>query len=113
MLLNLQTKILRVMLRRACSQLVLFLKILTSSLLWWKMFQLESNASAFFLICTYVYLCTLIIIPYVNFIFVLSGLLQMAALVMTVHLEVTGKGSEDLTIQRRTKLGCLSQQKFL
>ena len=59
------------------------------------------------------YLCTLIIIPYVNFIFVLSGLLQMAALVMTVHLEVTGKGSEDLTIQRRTKLGCLSQQKFL
>jgi len=74
------------------------------------MFQLESNASA---ILVDLSLSTLIIIPYVNFIFVLSGLLQMAALVMTVHLEVTGKGSEDLTIQRRTKLGCLSQQKFL
>jgi len=74
------------------------------------MFQLESNASAVFVD---LYLCTLIIIPYVNFIFVLSGLLQMAALAMTVHLEVTGKGSEGLTIQRRTKLSCLSQQKFL
>ena len=98
------------MVRRACSQLVLFLKLITSSLLWWKTLQLESNASA---ILVDLSLSTLIIIPYVNFIFVLSGLLQMAALVMTVHLEVTGKGSEDLTIQRRTKLGCLSQQKFL
>ena len=78
--------------------------------MWWKTLQLESNASA---ILVDLSLSTLIIIPYVNFIFVLSGLLQMAALVMTVHLEVTGKGSEDLTIQRRTKLGCLSQQKFL
>jgi len=57
------------------------------------MFQLESNASAVFVD---LYLCTLIIIPYVNFIFVLSGLLQMAALAMTVHLEVIGKGSEDV-----------------
>ena len=57
------------------------------------MFQLESNASA---ILVDLSLSTLIIIPYVNFIFVLSGLLQMAALAMTVHLEVTGKGSEDV-----------------